>query len=90
MRTFSGCSQNLAPDYVQVYRIPIREAQTGSLISMNIMLYLPRAHSYLSSRLLGYVTIGYIVPSSHYLGNWSPRVLHLRNVSGFGGAEPQV
>ena len=23
--------------------------------------------------LLGYVTIGYIEPSSHYLGNWSPR-----------------
>ena len=25
--------------------------------------------------LLGYVTIGYIEPSSHYLGNWSSRVL---------------
>ena len=24
---------------------------------------------------MGYVTIGYIVPSSHYLGNWSPMVL---------------
>ena len=34
----------------------------------------PRAPSYLSSRLLGYVTIGYIEPSSHYLGYWSPRV----------------
>ena len=34
----------------------------------------PRAPSYLNSRLLGYVTIGYIEPSSHYLGNWSPRV----------------
>ena len=34
----------------------------------------PRAPSYLNSRLLGYVTIGYIEPSSHYLGNWPPRV----------------
>ena len=34
----------------------------------------PRAPSYLNSSLLGYVTVGYIVPSSHYLGNWSPRV----------------
>ena len=36
----------------------------------------PRARSYLSSRLLGYVTIGYIDASSHYLhlGNWSLRV----------------
>ena len=33
----------------------------------------PRAPSHLNSRLLGYVTIGYIEPSSHYLGNWSPR-----------------
>ena len=38
---------------------------------------LPRAPSYLNSRLLGYVTIGDIVPSSHYLGNWSPRVSFL-------------
>ena len=29
--------------------------------------------SYLNSRLLGYVTIGYIEPSSHYSGNWSLR-----------------
>ena len=34
----------------------------------------PRAPSYLNSRLLGNVTIGYIEPSSHYLGNWSARV----------------
>ena len=34
----------------------------------------PTAPSYLNSRLLGYVTIGYIELSSHYLGNWSPRV----------------
>ena len=34
---------------------------------------LPWSSSYLNSRLLGYVTIGYIEPSSHYLGNWSPR-----------------
>ena len=33
---------------------------------------LPRAPSYLNSRLLGYVNIGYIVPSSHYLGNFEP------------------
>ena len=37
-------------------------------------LFYPRAPSYLNSRLLGYVTIGYIEPSSHYLGNWSPGV----------------
>ena len=30
----------------------------------------PRAPSCLNSRLLGYVTIGYVEPSSHYLGNW--------------------
>ena len=35
-----------------------------------------RPPSYLNSRLLGYVTIGYIEPSSQYLGNWSPRVWH--------------
>ena len=34
----------------------------------------PRAPSCLNSRLLGYVTIGYIDLGSHYLGNWSPRV----------------
>ena len=32
----------------------------------------PRAPSCLNSRLLGYVTIGNIEPSSHYLGYWSP------------------
>ena len=31
-----------------------------------------RVSSYLNSRLLDYVTIGYIEPSSHYLGNWEP------------------
>ena len=36
----------------------------------------PRAPNYLNSRLLGYVTIGYMEPSSHYLGNWSPRAKH--------------
>ena len=35
---------------------------------------IPRAPGYLNSRLLGCVTIGYLEPSSHYLGNWSPRV----------------
>ena len=30
------------------------------------------ASSYLNSRLLDYVTIGYIEPRSHYLGNWEP------------------
>ena len=34
----------------------------------------PRAPTYLHSRLLGYVTIGYVEPRTHYLGNWSPRV----------------
>ena len=37
-------------------------------------MFFPRAPSFLNSRLLGYVTIGYIEPSSHYLGNWCPRV----------------
>ena len=32
------------------------------------LLLLPRAPSYLNSRLLGYVTIGYIEPRIHYLG----------------------
>ena len=35
---------------------------------------LGRAPSYLNSRLLGYVTIGYVEPGTHYVGNWSPRV----------------
>ena len=35
---------------------------------------IPRAPSYLNSRLLVYVTIGCIEPRTHYLGNWSPRV----------------
>ena len=39
----------------------------------------PSAPSYLNSRLLGYVTFEYIEPSSHDLGNWSPKV----NESGF-------
>ena len=34
---------------------------------------IPRAPSYLNSRLLGYVTIGYAEPSSHHLGDWGPR-----------------
>ena len=38
------------------------------------VLFFPKAPSDSNSRLLGYVTIGYIEPSSHYLGNWSPRV----------------
>ena len=33
---------------------------------------LPRPPSYLNSGLLGYVTIGYIEPRTHYLGNWEP------------------
>ena len=32
-----------------------------------------RLPSYPNSRLLGYVTIGYIEPRTHSLGNWSPR-----------------
>ena len=32
-----------------------------------------RAPSYLNSRLLDNVAIGYIEPRTHYLGNWSPR-----------------
>ena len=33
----------------------------------------PRAPSYLNSRLLVYVTIGYTVPRTHDIGSWSPR-----------------
>ena len=40
-----------------------------------------RAPSYLNSRLLGYVTTGYIEPSSHSLGNWSPRVIFTCNIN---------
>ena len=32
----------------------------------------PRAPGYLSSRLVGYVTIGYTEPRTHHLGNRSP------------------
>ena len=34
--------------------------------------YYPRAPSYINSRFLGYVTIGYIEPGTHYLGSWEP------------------
>ena len=46
----------------------------GTSGEMRTWLYSPRAPSYLNSGLLGCVTIGYIEPSSHSLGNWSPRV----------------
>ena len=49
--------------------------------------------SYLNSRLLGYVTIGYIESSSHYLGNWSPRVRCEKEsltLSGFASSEKKV
>ena len=42
---------------------------------MNEGIAYPRAPSYLNSRLLGYLTIGYIEPRTQYLGNWSPRVI---------------
>ena len=31
----------------------------------------PRAPSHLNTRLLRYVTIGYIEPRTHFFGNWS-------------------
>ena len=40
-------------------------------------LFYPRAPSDLNGRLLGYVTIGYIEPRTHDLGNWSPRVMEV-------------
>ena len=46
-----------------------------------IKVSFPRAPSYLNSRLLGYggyVTLGYIEPSSFYLGNW--RVFYSKTV----------
>ena len=39
-------------------------------------LYTPWAPSFLKSRLLGYATIGYIEPRTHYSGDWSPEVLY--------------
>ena len=36
----------------------------------------PRAPTYLNGRSLGCVTIRYLEPSSHYLGNWSLRDVH--------------
>ena len=38
--------------------------------------HIQKAPGYLNSGLLGYVTIGYIKPRTHYFGNWSPRVYH--------------
>ena len=35
----------------------------------------PRAPSYLNSRLLGYVIIGYMEPRTHHSSNWSSRVI---------------
>ena len=40
----------------------------------------PRAPRYPNSRLPGYVTFGYIEPSSDYLGNWSPRVVNFPHI----------
>ena len=42
-------------------------------VCKSVCIY-PRAPSYLNSKLLAYVTIGYIEPRTHYLGNWSPKV----------------
>ena len=48
--------------------------------SHGISLYCRVAYpSYLNSRLLGYVTTGYIEPRTHDLGNWSPRLVHSRS-----------
>ena len=44
----------------------------GPIMNHPYLLY-PKDPSYLNSRLLGYVTIGYREPRTHYLGNWSPR-----------------
>ena len=38
-------------------------------------MQVPRDPSYLKSRLLSYVTIGYIEPRTHYLGDQEPREL---------------
>ena len=35
----------------------------------------PKAPSYLNNWFLGYVSIEYIEPRTHYLGSWSPRVV---------------
>ena len=41
-------------------------------LSDGVNLLLPYGSSYLNSRFLGYVTIGYIEPSSNGLSNWEP------------------
>ena len=47
---------------------------TSVLMGQMLAISNPGAPSYLNSGLPGYVTIGYVVPSSHYLSKWSPRV----------------
>ena len=50
-----------------------RHSELQKLKSSTIFLMTyPRTPNYLNSRLPGYVTIGYIEPRTHYLGNWSP------------------
>ena len=39
----------------------------------------PRDPRHLNSRLLGYATVGYIEPRTHYLGNWRSRAVSYRN-----------
>ena len=46
-----------------------------------MILSSPRAPSYLNSGLLGYVTIGYLGPRTHYLGNWSPKDLQRHTIA---------
>ena len=51
----------------------------GSLLQRSLVLgcFISPYHTLglpvnLNSRLLGYVTIEYVEPRTHYLGNWSP------------------
>ena len=55
------------------------------LLTSEVQVRCPRAPSYLNSRLLGYVPIGYIEPSSHYFGNWSHRDAYVPYKGSKGG-----
>ena len=53
----------------------------------------PKAPSYLNNKFLGHLTIEYIEPRTHYLGNWSPRgvpVLHIPKLSSLNMLEPRL
>ena len=56
----------------------VKKSYTGASYGLKYITYRYLVHfkapRYPNSRLLGYVTVVYIEPMSHYLGNWSVRV----------------